>query len=80
MQRSRTQAWSPTIARAPIVVPAKTTAPVETTAPSASSAGGNGSRFAVDRADSTGCLPTTAYSSTRTPSPSTVPSCTTAVG
>ena len=80
VQRSRTQAWSPTIDRSPIVVPAKTTAPVETTAPSPISAGGKASRLAVERADSTGCLPTTAYSSTRTPSPSTVPSWTIAVG
>src|SRR6478609_12118269 len=73
-------AWSPTIARAPIVVPAKTTAPVEITAPSWISVGGRSSRLAVDRGERTGCLPTTAYSSTRTPSPSTVPGWTTAVG
>src|SRR6266508_530775 len=78
--RSRTQAWSPTITRAPIRVPAKTIAPVETTAPSPTSVGGKSSRFAVERGESTGCLPTTAYSSTRTPSPSTVPGWTTAVG
>ena len=59
--------------RAPTVEPAKTTAPVETTVPAPISAGGSGSRFAVDDAPSDGCLPTTAYSSTRTPSPSTVP-------
>ncbi len=78
--RSRMQAWSPTITLAPIVVPAKTTAPVETIVPAPSSAGCRSSRFAVERGDSTGCFPTTAYSSTRTPSPSTVPGCTTAVG
>src|SRR5881275_3187880 len=55
-------------------------APVETTVPSPSSAGGSGSRFAVERGESVGCLPTTAYSSTFTPSPSTVPGWTTAVG
>src|SRR6266511_3751362 len=78
--RSRTHAWSPTITRAPIRVPAKTIAPVETTVPSPSSAGGRSSRLAVERGESTGCLPTTAYSSTRTPSASTVPGWTTAVG
>src|ERR671931_923287 len=72
-QRSRTHAWSPTITRAPTVVPAKTTAPVETIVPGPSSNGGSGSRFAVHPGDNDGCLPTTAYSSTLTPSPSTVP-------
>src|SRR6476469_951406 len=71
--RSRTHDWSPRITRAPIFDPAKTTAAVETTVPSPTSLGGNGSRFAVDRGDRVGCLPTTAYSSTFTPSPSTVP-------
>src|SRR3990170_5454921 len=79
-QRSRMQAWSPTITRAPIAVPAKTIAPVETIAPGPSSAGGSGSRFAVERGESTGCLPTTAPSSTLTPSPSTVPGYTIALG
>ena len=37
------------------------------------SAGGNDSRLAVERGESVGCLPTTAPSSTFTPSPSTVP-------
>ena len=32
-QRSRTQAWSPTITRSPILVPAKTIAPAETIVP-----------------------------------------------
>ena len=72
-QRSRMQAWSPTITRAPSREPAKTTAPVETIVPSPSSAGGSGSRFAVDRGESDGSFPTTACSSTFTPSPSTVP-------
>src|SRR5207253_3355626 len=71
---------SPTIERGPTVEPAKTTAPVETTTPSASSAGGSGSRLAVEAAPSDGCLPMTAYSSTRTSSPSTVPGYTVAVG
>ena len=44
------------------VVPAKTTAPVETIVPSPSSSGGSGSRFAVERGESVGCLPTTASS------------------
>ncbi len=57
----------------PIEAPAKTIAPVETTVPSPMTAGGSGSRFAVDLGPSEGCLPTTAFSSTRTPSPSTVP-------
>ena len=65
--------WSPRITRAPTVVPAKTIAPVETIVPSPSVAGGSGSRFAVERGESVGCLPTTAFSSTLTPSPSTVP-------
>src|SRR5262245_41178828 len=60
--------------------PANTTALVETIVPSPSSAGASGSRFAVDRGESVGCFPTTACSSTFTPSPRTVPSCTTAVG
>ena len=59
-QRSRTQAWSPTITRSPIVVPAKTTAPVETIVPAPSSSGGRSSRFAVERGESVGCFPTTA--------------------
>src|SRR5919201_449773 len=79
-QRSRTHAWSPTITRAPTRVPAKTTAPVDTIVPGPSSAGGSGSREAVERGESAGCLPTTAYSSTCTPSPSTVPGSTIAVG
>jgi hypothetical protein len=58
---------------APIDVPAKTIAPVEITVPSPISAAGSGSRFAVDFGPSVGCLPTTAFSSTRTFSPSTVP-------
>src|SRR5439155_2556317 len=78
--RSRMHDWSPTIERGPTVEPAKTTAPVETTTPSASSAGGSGSRLAVEAAPSDGCLPMTAYSSTRTSSPSTVPGYTVAVG
>src|SRR5918994_1864699 len=56
--RSRMQAWSPTITRAPIRVPAKTIAPVLTIVPGPSSAGGSSSRFAVERGDSVGCLPT----------------------
>src|SRR5229473_1030567 len=71
--RSRMHDWSPTMQPAPTVDPANTTAPVETTDPAPISVGGRGSRFAVDEAPSDGCLPTTAYSSTRTPSPSTVP-------
>ncbi len=71
--RSRTHDWSPRITRSPIVVPAKTTAPVETIVPAPISAGGSGSRFAVERGESVGCFPTTACSSTFTPSPSTVP-------
>ncbi len=71
--RSRTQDWSPRITRAPIFDPAKRIAPVETIVPSPISAGGSGSRFAVERGDRDGCLPTTAPSSTLTPSPSTVP-------
>jgi hypothetical protein len=65
---------------APIDDPANTIAPVETTVPSPMRGGGSGSRFAVEVAPSAGCLPTTAYSSTRTPSPRTVPSKTIAVG
>src|SRR5690349_21828267 len=65
---------------APIVEPAKTTAPVEITVPAPTTVGGSGSRFAVEDAPSDGCFPTTAFSSTRTPSPSTVPGCTVAVG
>jgi hypothetical protein len=71
--RSRTHDWSPRITRAPTFVPAKTTAPVETIVPSPISVGSSGSRLAVERGESDGCLPTTAYSSTLTPSPSTVP-------
>src|SRR5438552_5229138 len=78
--RSRTQDWSPRITRAPMRLPAKTIAPVETIVPSPISVGGSGSRFAVERGESDGCLPTTAYSSTLTPSPSRVPGWTTAVG
>ncbi len=59
-QRSRTQAWSPTITRAPIDVPAKTTAPVETTVPGPSSSGDSSSAVVVERGESTGCFPTTA--------------------
>ncbi len=59
-QRSRTHAWSPTITRAPRRVPANTTAPVETTVPGPSSSGGTSPCFAVDRAESVGCFPTTA--------------------
>ena len=44
-QRSRTQAWSPTITRSPTVVPAKTIAPVETIVPAPSSSGGSSSRL-----------------------------------
>ena len=60
--------------RAPIVEPAKTIAPVETIVPSPIVVGASGSRFAVERGESVGCLPTTAPSSTFTPSPRTVPS------
>src|SRR5690349_11921541 len=77
--RSRMHDWSPRITREPTVDPANTTAPVETIVPSPSVAGGRGSRRAVERGDSVGCFPTTAYSSTFTPSPSTVPGYTTAV-
>jgi hypothetical protein len=59
--------------REPIVDPAKTIAPVETMVPSPISVAGSGSRFAVDRGESAGCLPITAFSSTFTPSPRTVP-------
>src|SRR6187401_463008 len=78
--RSRTHAWSPTITRAPSVAPAKMIAPVDTTVPSPTTAGGSGSRFAVERGESVGCFPTTACSSTFTPSPSIVPGWTMAVG
>src|SRR6478752_1593943 len=78
--RSRMQDWSPTMQRAPMREPAKTIAPVEIMVPSPTTVAGNGSRFAVELAPSDGCLPTTAFSSTRTPSPSTVPGCTVAVG
>src|SRR3954451_18852816 len=78
--RSRTHDWSPRMTRAPTFVPAKTTAPVDTIVPSPSSVGGRSSRFAVERGESDGCFPTTAYSSTFTPSPSTVPGWITAVG
>ena len=71
--RSRTHDWSPRITRAPMREPANTTAPVETIVPSPITVGGSGSRFAVERGDSDGCFPTTACSSTFTPSPSTVP-------
>ena len=72
--RSRTQDWSPRMTRAPIVEPAKTIAPVETIVPSPILVGASGSRFAVERGESVGCFPTTAPSSTLTPSPRTVPS------
>src|SRR5712691_7035478 len=78
--RSRTQDWSPRMHPAPILEPAKTIAPVETIVPAPISVGGSGSRFAVDLGPSAGCLPTTAFSITLTPSPSTVPSWTVAVG
>src|SRR5262245_41442685 len=78
--RSRTHDWSPRMQPAPIDAPANTIAPVETIVPVPISAGGSGSRFAVDRGPSDGCFPTTAFSSTRTPSPSTVPGYTVAVG
>src|SRR5689334_22753352 len=78
--RSRRHDWSPRMQRAPICEPAKTIAPVETTVPSPITVGGSGSRFAVERAPSDGCLPTTAYSRMRTSSPSTVPGWTIAVG
>ncbi len=71
--RSRTHDWSPRITRWPIREPANTIAPVETIVPSPISVGGSGSRFAVERGESDGCLPTTAFSSTFTSSPSTVP-------
>src|SRR5256885_16888056 len=64
----------------PIVEPAKTIAPVDTTVRAPMRVAGSGSRFAVDFGPSAGCLPTTAFSSTRTPSPSTVPGNTVAVG
>src|SRR5829696_8145713 len=70
--RSRIHAWSPTITRAPRRVPAKTIAPVETIVPGPSSAGGSGSRFAVERGESVGCLPTTAPSRILQPAPITV--------
>src|SRR5579871_4929955 len=78
--RSRMHDWSPTTQLAPTLEPAKTIAPVETTVLSPIVVGGSGSRFAVECAPSDGGLPTTAYSRTRTPSPSTVPSYTVAVG
>src|SRR5581483_1063089 len=78
--RSRTHDWSPMMQPAPIDEPAKTIAPVETTVFAPMRVGGNGSRFAVDFGPSAGCLPTTAFSRTRTPSSSTVPGCTVAVG
>ena len=57
----------------PHVVPANTMAPVETIEPSPIMVGASGSRLAVERGESVGCFPTTAPSSTLTPSPSTVP-------
>ena len=78
--RSRTHDWSPRITLAPIVVPAKTIAPVETIVPAPITVGGSGSRFAVERGDRVGCLPTTAFSSTFAPAPSTVPGKTIALG
>ena len=76
-QRSRTRAPSPTITRAPSFVPANTTAPVDTIVPSPSSSAGSGSRFAVERAESDGCLPSTALSPITHPSAITVPGWTT---
>src|SRR5712691_9053880 len=78
--RSRTQDWSPRTTSAPIRLPANTTAPVETIVPSPISVGGSGSRFAVERGERDGCFPTTAFSSTLTPSPRTVPGYTVALG
>src|SRR4051812_6144492 len=78
--RSRTHAWSPTMHPAPSREPAKTIAPVEMTVPSPTTVGSSGPRFAVDLRPSVGCLPTTAFSSTRTSSPSTVPGYTVALG
>src|SRR5919106_5961755 len=78
--RSRTQDWSPRMTRAPIREPAKTIAPVDTIVPSPISAGESSSRLLVERGESDGRLPTTAFSSTFTPSPSTVPGYTVAVG
>src|SRR5262249_42823434 len=72
--RSRMQAPSPTRTRAPSFAPAKTVAPWAITVPSPTTAGGSGSRDAVERGESTGCFPTMAPSWTTTPSPSTVPS------
>ena len=60
--------------------PANTIAPVEITVALPTTVGGSGSRFAVERGERVGCFPTTACSSTFTPSPSTVPGWTTAVG
>jgi hypothetical protein len=77
--RSRMHDWSPTMQFAPIDDPAKTIAPVEMIVPAPIVVGGSGSRFAVERAPSDGCFPTTAFSRTRTPSPSTVPSYTIAL-
>ena len=67
--RSRTHDWSPRMTRAPILEPANTIAPVETIVPCPISAGGRGSRLAVERGESAGCLPMTAFSSTLTSSP-----------
>src|SRR3954452_8658512 len=78
--RSRTHDWAPRCVPAPTLERGKTIAPAEITVPPPISVGGRGSRFAVDFAPSVGCLPTTAFSSTRTPSPSTVPGYTVAVG
>src|SRR6476646_4788495 len=78
--RSRTHAWSPTITRAPSVEPANTIAAVEITVPSPTTVGGRGSRLAVERGESVGCLPVTAFSRPWTPSLSTAPGGTTAVG
>ena len=72
-QRSRTQAWSPTITRAPIVVPAKTIAPAETIVPGAELERRQLLAAAVERGESAGCLPTTAWSPITQPSPITVP-------
>ena len=71
--RSRTHAWSPTMTRSPSRVPANTIAPVETIVPAPISSGGSSSRFAVERGDSDGCLPSTTPSAITQPSPITVP-------
>src|SRR5437773_702665 len=80
-----TTAPAPTKASSPISTPGQRIAPPPTRAPRrivgpSISAGGSGSRVAVERGESVGCLPTTAPSSTLTPSPSTVPGYTIALG